>query len=84
MYLRYSWFILSKKSYSLPLFCKVLSIKNCEIEVPGGEAIGLGLQRNMALKELYLSDNNLLDAGSKEIAQGIKVSETLIVKYSIY
>lgn len=61
-------------------FClKVLSLKSCEIEFAGGEAIGLGLQRNSGLKELYLNSNKLKDAGSKEIAQGIKVSETLVV-----
>jgi len=58
---------------------KVLSLKNCEIEFSGGETIGVGLQRNSGLKELYLNSNKLKDVGSKEIAQGIKVSESLVV-----
>ena len=46
-----------------------LSMNKCELDEDAGEALKRGLERNKALKEIHMKENNLYDEGFSAICE---------------
>ena len=58
-----------------------LSLKRNRIAREGGNELGLGLQENNVLRELYVNSNVLTDDGLVELSRAIRYSLYLLYSY---
>jgi hypothetical protein len=58
-----------------------LSLKRNRIAREGGNELGLGLQENNVLRELYVNNNVLTDDGLVELSRAIRYSLYLLYWY---